>query len=226
MRFCCRTLVVFLWAMGATLAGRAQYDTSFNTTYYGQKLSQFRLIPDREKGEIIFLGDSITDIAEWFELLKNARIRNRGISGDISFGVLHRLDEVTGRRPSMILLMIGINDVAANIPDSLIEKNYATIVDRIRRESPGTRIVLQSVLPTNDHFTDFPRHQHKTEHILRLNSYLQQLAKEKGISFVNLYPLFLNGEGLLSETYTNDGLHLTAAGYQVWINELRSKKIL
>ncbi len=46
------------------------------------------------KGEIVFLGNSITERVSWSELLENDKIINRGIGGDICWGVYDRLDEV------------------------------------------------------------------------------------------------------------------------------------
>ena len=61
--------------------------------------------------EIIMLGNSITDGCEWSELFQNSNIKNRGISGDITEGVLYRLDEVTRSKPAKVFLLIGINDL-------------------------------------------------------------------------------------------------------------------
>ncbi|MEX6686505.1 GDSL-type esterase/lipase family protein [Danxiaibacter flavus] len=204
----------------------AQYDSSFQTTYYGQKVTQFRLIADTEEDEIIFLGDSITDIAEWADLFKNYKIKNRGINGDKTFGVLNRLDEVTKRKPSKVFIMIGVNDIASNVPDSFILRNYASIVKRIKQESPATSICIQSILPTNDAFTEFKRHQGKDEHIRSVNKGLKQLALEQHCTYLDLYSLMLDTEGKLDRKYTNDGLHLTGEGYMVWKKALLDNKLL
>lgn len=210
----------------AGIAGNAQVDTTYNTTYYGQKVSQFRQIPDTDKDEIIFLGDSITDIGEWAELLNNKKVKNRGISSDVTFGVLNRLDEVTHRKPSKIFILIGINDIAKNTPDSIILSNYMKIVNRMKTESPGTKIFIQSIFPTNNEFTEFKRHQDKDAHIQTVNKGLQFLAQQAGCTYIDLYHLLINKEGKLDKRYTNDGLHLTGDGYMVWKNELLSKKYL
>ena len=143
-------------------------DTSYKSTYYEQKVTLFRLLPDA-KGEIIFLGNSITDIGEWAEIWQNKKVRNRGISGDNTFGVLARLDEVTSAKPHKIFIMIGINDIAKETPDSVIIANYKKIISRIQTESPKTTIVVQNILPTNNDFTEFKRHQNKEEHIKFVN---------------------------------------------------------
>ncbi len=209
----CGTLALLIFL--AAFARGQGYDSGYLNSYYQQKVSQFRLLPKAKK-EIIFLGDSITDIGEWIELWKNAKLRNRGISSDNTFGVLARLDEVTARRPAKIFLLIGINDIARNIPDSVILRNYRRIAERIRSETPRTRLYIQSILPTNDAFTEYRNHQGKGEQIARINRQLEALCREFGAMYVDLHAAFTDREGKLDRKFTNDGLHLTGEGYLHW----------
>ncbi|MGL4621995.1 MAG: GDSL-type esterase/lipase family protein, partial [Chroococcidiopsis sp.] len=64
-----------------------------NPVYYLQRVSQFQLAPICNS-DIVFLGDSITDECEWSELLENPHVKNRGISGDTTMGVLNRLEDI------------------------------------------------------------------------------------------------------------------------------------
>ena len=59
----------------------------------------------------LFLGDSLTEYGNWRELFPGLDIKNRGIAGDTTDGVLHRLDGITALSPDKIFLMIGINDL-------------------------------------------------------------------------------------------------------------------
>ena len=79
--------------------------------YYYHKKAHFENLPNTQD-EIIFLGNSITDGCEWSELFQDLRIKNRGISGDITEGVLQRLKEVTESKPSKVFIMIGVNDIS------------------------------------------------------------------------------------------------------------------
>ncbi len=203
--------------------GFGQYDTSYQSTYYQQKVTQFRLIKDAITGEIIFIGDSITDIGEWAELWGNNKVLNRGISADNTFGILNRLDEITSRKPAKIFIMIGINDISKSIPDSVIIKNYYTIINRIKKESSNTKIYIQSILPTNNSFPQFVRHQNKTEHIIVINNALQKLALQKNCVYVDVYSALLDKENKLDNLYTNDGLHINGKGYFTWKNLLFTK---
>jgi lysophospholipase L1-like esterase len=190
-------------------------DTTYKTTYYEQKVTLFRLLPNT-KGEIIFLGNSITDIGEWAEIWQNNKVRNRGISGDNTFGVLARLDEVTASKPAKVFIMIGINDVAKETSDSVIIANYKKIINRIQSESSKTKVIVQSILPTNNDFTEFKRHQNKTEHVIFINAALENYCKEIGLVYVDLYTAFLDANKKLDKKYTNDGLHINGYGYMKW----------
>jgi lysophospholipase L1-like esterase len=196
------------------------YDTTYRSTYYEQKRTLYEALPNT-RGEIIFLGNSITDTAEWSELFGNKHVKNRGISGDITFGVLARLGEVTASKPAKVFLLIGINDLSRNIPANVIFRNYQRIVQRIRAESPRTKIYLQSILPTNGSFPNFPRHQGRESQLKFLNDKLQELAAQTGQTFVDLRPTLADAAGRLDARYTNDGLHLNGAGYLRWVAFLR-----
>jgi lysophospholipase L1-like esterase len=211
---------LFACMLCSCLVGQAQtLDSSYQTTYYNQKLTLFRLLPDT-KGEIVFLGNSITDIGEWSEIWQNPKVKNRGISGDITFGVLARLDEVLSSKPKKLFVMIGVNDIARNIPDAMILSNYRRLIDRVQIESPRTQLIMQSVLPTNDEFKPFKNHYGKDDRIRAVNAGMQALCADLGVAYVDLYSRFLDASGKLDKQYTNDGLHLNGAGYMLW------KKIL
>ena len=197
-------------------------DTTYRSTYYEQKVTLFRMLPDT-KGEIIFLGNSITDIGEWTEIWQNLKVKNRGISGDNTFGELARLDEVLSSKPEKIFLMIGINDIAKETADSIIITNHRKICQRIKAASPKTKLYVQSILPTNADFTEFKRHQNKDEHIRKVNTALQKTCNEYGLTYIDLYSRFVDATGKLDKRYTNDGLHINGYGYMLWKQILAEK---
>src|SRR5215469_2048183 len=84
------------------------FDTiGFVPEYYPQRVAIFEKEPV-VTGRIIFLGNSITQFGDWKKLLNDSTVINRGIGGDITFGVLKRLDDVIKRQPSKLFLLIGI----------------------------------------------------------------------------------------------------------------------
>ncbi len=189
---------------------------SFRTTYYEQRVTLFESLPNTRK-EIVFVGNSITDGGEWTELFNHGKIKNRGISGDTTEGVLFRLSEVTGSSPAKVFLLIGINDLARGAsPDSVLA-NIIRIAETVKRESPKTKIFVQSILPVNPGFGKFTGHCSKTGEIMAVNRNLETWCDHRGVHYVDLFTRFTNPtDNYLNSAYTNDGLHLTGAGYLTW----------
>jgi len=168
-------------------------------------------------GAIVFLGDSHTAYQEWAEVFQNPVIKNRGIAGDGTEGVLKRLPTILENRPSKIFLMIGVNDLLFLSPDQILE-NYRLIVETINKNSPQTKLYLQSILPVNPNVRFLPLSNRDIE---RLNLGIEVLAKKNKAEFVNLYPRFLDSSGLLKSELTQDGIHLDQPGYEIWIAAIR-----
>lgn len=195
-------------------------DTTYRPKTYPVQVRQFETYPD-SKNDIIFLGNSITARAHWNELLQLPNARNRGISGDTTFGILERLDEVTEGKPSKIFLLIGINDISRSFPDDIILQNYKEIISRIQQESPETEIYIETILPVNKLFDVYKRHYNKDEHILYINDQLRKMAEEMNVILIDIYPKFLDNQNRLDAAYTDEGLHLNEKGYLKWAKILK-----
>ncbi|MBD1391507.1 GDSL-type esterase/lipase family protein [Mucilaginibacter glaciei] len=189
------------------------------------RLAQFAKQPVTQGG-IIFLGNSITEMGNWAKLLNDTTVLNRGIGGDITFGVLKRLDDITNRHPKKVFILLGINDIGKDIPDSVIAYNYARIVKQIHANSSATKIFVQSILPVNSAHTNFPQHYDKGEHIPRVNKMLEANAKALDYTYINIASLFLDANKRLADQYTIEGLHLKPAAYEVWVAYLKKLKYL
>lgn len=191
-------------------------------TYYNQRLSLFKKLPDT-KGEIIFLGNSITDGGEWCELLGNPKAKNRGISGDTTEGVLFRLNEVTRSKPAKVFLLIGINDLSIGVSMDTVYSNICRIAKKIRKDSPKTQVYVQSILPVNDSFGLFKNHTNKTADVLWVNAQLKTWCEKEHFQFIDLFSQFKCADSnLLIPELTNDGLHLKGEGYLLWAETIKS----
>jgi lysophospholipase L1-like esterase len=221
----CLTLAGALCFVSTAWSQAAPWDSTYRPGIFQLKVDQFKSYPNSRK-DIIFLGNSITDGVDWVELVGNRHAKNRGISGDITFGVLQRLDEVMEGKPAKVFILIGINDIARNIPDAVILQNFQRMVARIKKGSPGTKIYLHTLMPVNSSFGKFPNHYNKDGHILAVNQGLRELAAREKVFLVDLYPAFLDNQSRLEAAYTHDGLHLTAKGYQKWAEVLQAGKYL
>ena len=103
-------------------------------------------------GDIVFIGNSITELGgDWGKRLDCSSVKNRGISGDVTEGVLKRLGEITYVKPKKIFLKIGINDLFQDeLTPEYVASNIKSIVDKIHLESPDTKIYVQTILPTSN----------------------------------------------------------------------------
>lgn len=187
--------------------------------YYYHKKDLFEKLPNTEH-EIIFLGNSITDGAEWSEIFNNLHVKNRGINGDITDGILYRLEEVTESKPDKIFLMIGVNDLARGTSPQQILLNYEKIIKTIKDDSPETQLYIESVLPVNNAFSGFKNHVNKNKEIIALNNDLKTLAITFSAKYIDLHTFFLDNNGKLDPKYTEDGLHLNGAGYMLWKSKI------
>ena len=186
------------------------------STFYYQRASLFENLKSTPN-DIVFLGNSITNGGEWSEIFENQNVKNRGISGDICVGVYDRMDIITKGHPAKIFLLIGINDIGRGATTDSIVEGISKIIDKIQYQSPKTKIYLQSILPLNDSFGMFDGHTKHWKEIKPLNKRLENLAKFKQVTYIDLYSEFVTlGSDKLNPEYTNDGLHLMGKGYMKW----------
>jgi len=225
----CTLLLLFLPSViqaQSELTNQRLFDTDpFLPDHYAERVQQFENEPV-EPGRIMFLGDSITEGGNWMGVVGDSTVINRGIGGDVTFGVLKRLGDVVQRRPSKLFIMIGINDIGKDIPDAVIADNCRQIIEEVQAKSANTEIYLQSLLPVNPSHPGFPQHYDKEYHVIHLNQLLREVAAATGSHFVNLFPLFLNAQERLAAEFTTDGLHLNERGYRVWAQYLKENGYL
>lgn len=189
--------------------------TLYADEYWDQKTSLFEVL-SVNKSDIVFLGNSITDGGEFNELFNTTNIKNRGIRSDLITGVEKRLSQVTSGKPAKIFLLIGINDISHGHSVDRLAENYERLVKKIREQSPDTRLYIQSIMPVNNDFRRYKGLIGKEKTIKALNERLKQIAHRNDAVYVDLWPALAGNDDKLKRQYTNDGLHLTGAGYRAW----------
>ena len=185
---------------------------------YKKVIKEFKSNP-LNYGDIVFLGNSITwGGKDWSKRLKHPNIRNRGIGGDVTDGVLARIDEITYFKPKAVFLLIGINDLwNNNNPNKpsveYIANNIIQIAQVINAETPKTKIYVQTVLPIE-------KEQYKNN-ILKVNEIIKANEKENPYQIVDLYSIFVNENGLIRKELSTDGIHLNEKGYDAWVEFIK-----
>lgn len=198
----------------------------YETPYYTDKVTLFKLEDLKNNKDIVFLGDSLTDYCEWNELLRRNDIANRGIAGDTTEGLLNRLSSLKELNPSKIFILIGINDIQQNVEKSKIVNNYKQIIKEIKRSLPNTEIYIESILYVNPNKYSkiFLKDGRKINDIVKeVNAELRNLAKRESVNYLDIASIVTKNDEL-DKKYTTDGLHLNGVGYSK-IKEVLNEQI-
>ncbi len=104
-----RKIKRFIFDDARTTVSSREKNNIHRTPYYLHKKSFFE--EHSRKAEIVMLGDSLINHAEWRDLFPSKIIANYGISGDTTAGVLDRIDSIYKINPTKVFIMVGINDL-------------------------------------------------------------------------------------------------------------------
>lgn len=200
-------------------------DSTYKNWYYDSREKLYQGLKSQQV-DVVFFGNSITEGGPWHELFgAKYKIANRGIGGDNTFGMKARIADVVKTKPKMIFLMMGINDIGRGQATSWTLKNYEEIIQIIKKQSPKTKIYLQSTLPLNDKVLKYDYLLGKEEMIRALNTGIEELSQKYKLQYVNVKEV-LADDYVLKENYTKDGIHLTTDAYLAWAKYLKAKKYL
>ena len=183
--------------------------------YYARRATLFDELPIGKK-DIVMLGNSLTDGCEFNELMGNRHIKNRGIVGDIIQGLIDRIDPIIQGQPKKLFIMSGVNDISHGVSADSIARAMEKLIVTVKQGSPRTKIYLQSLLPFNNDVREWKLLKGRDHVVVEANRLLEQVARRQDVTWINLYPLFVDDQGRLRADLTNDGLHLMGKGYLIW----------
>jgi len=196
----------------------------------------------RPGGQIVAIGDSITQgggylramdavFAQQYPDLKIPKIVNVGISGQKAEDLVKRFEkDVVDRKPAIVTISIGINDVWHRIGkphDEKVLEEYGRNVEKMVQMAQAAKIRVYLVAPT------LIGEDPKAEGNIRLARYVaagKAIAKRNKCRYVDLHAMFLKAdeeyskqhpdakpkpagkENLAQGFLTADGVHMKPAG--------------
>jgi len=198
----------------------------FNKISYAQdwaNLKRFQqenselLLPKANEHRVIFMGNSITE--GWLsirpEFFKNKPYLNRGISGQTTPQMLLRFrQDVINLKPSTVVLLAGINDIAENTGPSTIEMIANNIISMAElAKANQIKVIICSVLPANN----FPWRKgiKPAEKVRKLNVILQLYSYKNKLAYVDYYSAMVNDSHGLKKELGEDGIHPNKNGYLI-----------
>ncbi len=217
-----RFILIFIATIATITALQAQPParTANQDKYYVRRATHFDDLPV-DRRDIIMLGNSLTDGAEWNELFNNPHVKNRGIIGDIVQGLYERMEPILKGKPRKIFILSGVNDVSHGVDGDSIGRVMEKLILLIKKRSPSTKIYLQSMLPFNTDVQMWKLLKDREQVVIDGNRAMEEVCKRQGVTWINLYPLFVDENGKLREDLTNDGLHLLGPGYIIWRDAIK-----
>lgn len=185
---------------------------------------QFLKIVEKGEGDVIFLGDSITQGWEgagkkaWAETFAPMKAVNLGISGDRTTHVLWRITEgkeLVPLKPKAAVIMIGTNNMGVHTAEQ-IAGGITAIVAELQKQKPDMKILLLGIFPRSAKAEDKVR-----DKIKQTNAMIAKLADGKKVVYKDIGEKFLEKDGSLDKKIMPDFLHLSPAGYDIWAENIK-----
>ena len=184
--------------------------------FRNHRYDSFKVL-DVTSDNIVFIGNSITDMHCWHEAFvtntgEYLPIVNRGNSGTYSTEQSDNLESYINGKPKKVFMMIGTNDIATsgglNFSPEQVLQYTKSIVTRIHARSPQTKVYLYSILKNNT--------SNRVESTwLKANELIKTYAEATDkVTYIDLYDKLAGvADG---GAWSYDKLHLTAGAYQAW----------
>jgi GDSL-like Lipase/Acylhydrolase family len=160
----------------------------------------------RIENAVVVLGDSIVEMSTLPRSLCGHPIVNAGIGGASTESNLGSIlkESLGNKRAALIIVSLGSNDAA--LPNSVerYRSNYRALLTELSALAPRTAVVA---IPSPEAGLE----EAKKVSLATIDSYnaiLPELAEEARALFIPL--------PVMPERHTLDGIHLNAAGYEIW----------
>lgn len=179
--------------------------------FRNQRYDVFKVLPVTEQS-IVFMGNSITNMHDWFEAFDNPNVINRGCSGAVSSELIDNLESVLPGHPKKIFMMIGTNDLGSKGLNTAaqVAAKVRTALKKCKTESPKTELYVQSILPSNSGIRTLEVEKES-------NDSIKKICGEYGATYVDLFDDLM---GITTGALSADNLHLKASGYRIWCKKI------
>jgi lysophospholipase L1-like esterase len=154
------------------------------------------------------------DLKEYFPDLQAI---NRGFGGSEIADSVHFADRILlPHEPRVVVLYAGDNDIARGKSPQQVLADYQAFAKKVHDASPQTRIVFIAIKPSLKRW-------HLVDKMREANKLIERATDtDPRQTFVDIdQPMIGPDEKPRPELFKQDGLHLNAAGYDLWSSLVR-----
>lgn len=209
-----KILLISLLAFLLVLVGAAANNIT-NIKLNKEGKTQQTIEKEEKKTEnIVFLGDSITEIYPLEDIFGKVPIVKSGISGYRTKDILEQLRKMVYQyNPSKVILLIGTNDYLDDSTPDEVASNIKEIVQEIHKHRKNTEIYIESIYPINKSLKKEMVANRDNDKIIETNKKIKDICKEKNLTYIDMYNELIDEDGNFNKKYTYDGLHPNTLGY-------------
>lgn len=199
----------------SAIAASGQVKDWAQTDRYANKNAELKA--GNTKPEVIIFGDSI--ISGWYNqdeaFFTGNGFVGRGIGGQTTCQALIRMrPDVIDLHPKIVVILIGVNDIAQNIGPVSKETSLGNIISmcelaRVNKIKP----VLCSILPAYN-FRWRPELT-PAEDVRQFNEMLKEYARKAHIRYVDFYSSLVDERGGIDSKYSEETVHPNLEGYKI-----------
>jgi acyl-CoA thioesterase-1 len=162
-------------------------------------------LPQRYYPFVNMLESSLRRKLRELEIDRDIAVVNEGIDGDSTGGMLERFRRsVEPAKPDIVLIWGGINDLSSRKTPKQTLPNIIELVERCKAIG-AVPVVINTTPVEGAHFN---------EAVCKLNELTEKYCLESDTLYLDLFSELVDPEGKLSVEYSNDGVHLSDAGYK------------
>ncbi|MBD0316011.1 MAG: hypothetical protein ICV75_04890 [Nitrospiraceae bacterium] len=150
-----------------------------------------------------------------------ARVRVNGLCGDVTGEMVLRFQQdVLDHHPDYVIILGGTNDLGWNAAPREIMRNLLQLYERTRAAGGVPIPVSVPSIRVEPGASTAEADAWLAAHVARrkeLNRLIQEYATGKDLPWIDLFSATAEPETFqLADVYSNDGIHLTDEGYQVF----------
>ena len=213
----CSVLLIFVFLMSFPLKTVADSDDPVERmTFFGDSTTAHLALRGGIPRERVWSGVGSTVLFETVNAVKCVHLQKE--NRDLSLA-----EAVALKKPRILVITVGVSGGAGRLSRESFVSIYRELLLSVRKASPETKLLVQSLLPLSDQSVKHYKRLTK-EAVVQANGWVRELCAEMRIPYVDTHAKLIDpNTGYLKPEYQNDEyMHLTAQAYEVILANLRA----